>query len=1244
MVFRSPTFWIALPYLVLGVIAFIAIFRIMRHPEITIRNWIIILLAASGVWVLALGAEHLSPTLELKVLFDDLQWIGITLVTPAFLLLSLEISGKDKLLKFLIIPLVFIIPALILLTLATNNFHNLLLVNTRLESFGKLVALERDYAPLFLPFVIITYSQFFIGIINLLMLIRRPSNFYGNQIFWILLAGLGCILASFFDFSSVNPFPYIQWTALSLCTFSIIIALTIPNLRQKDLYNATQNLLLDAIPEPLLLLSPNQTVLAINPAAEIFIGQPAADIIGSPLASASEAIYRKIRKHIPITNFPRRITEEINIGREKFNLIISPSVEKNGRVQNYSILLSTEGAAASTAANMLRTLALIQALSKVAVQATSASSSEEIFRTFNQEFNKLDLNYVYVSLDRSRQNATIEHTSFDTGQFAHLERMVGQSFIGYSLPRSQFPPIAYQVEEKSPIFTNDYISTIRPVFKFFPEKIFKTGLSLVGISAETSGVFFSIEISDGTFGMMTIWGDSLSESDLPSFSIFASQLANAIELSRKQEGDQQRHQEADRENALIISLNRVAARTSSSSSIDGVVEILSEELRKLSLNFYLSVIDKEEQHTEIKHTSLGRDVLRKASKLLNTDVIGYQIPRSNWPPMFTEALTTRQAVFLRDFAVDATHIFFAFSPEQGTNGLKLIAIDANTSGMHIPVDLLDGRTAVLSIWGDSISRKDLPTFQVFAVQIANTLERASIYEFELAQKETLERSNEMAGALSRIAAKTSAAENTEKVLDTLDEELRFLNLNYMLVIVSKDRQIAKLENMTMSGKAFARLKEMIRNSLDGVEMRREKWPSLVESAVDTEDTQFSTRILDLMPPSIYESRKKIVVQAFSQLGITDKSSAIVIPQRLSDRRLALFVIWGNSVREKDIPIFSVFANQVTNTYEKSHLIGLEHKQSEILEHSNNIIRALSSLASQVTSDTNLTTLLELMRVELGKIGLTFAYLNINDEETSHVEFLSIPDPELKGFKKKIGLDLIGLQTEIASRNEQSIMSIRENKPQFLADFWGYLKLVFKGLDKESRHVLRGTLRLSKIEPIPAIFLPILLGDGTIFFFIIWGSSLRKEDLTAFSVYKTQVESILESARLFHIAEREIEGRQAVQEKLTQSQKEFRGLFENAHDAIILTDPKTGLVLNANQRAELIFGYTNDEFKKISLESTTDNPAKLKAYFSEIIQSDLTLSFEIVQFKKGNPTPLNFQVNAGLVTLMDGLPYKASTVM
>ena len=1231
MDFSSSANWLALPYLILGVAAFISIARIMRHPEITIRNWIIILLAASGIWVLALGAEHLSVPLELKILFDDFQWIGISLVTPVFLLISLEISGKDKLRKSLTIPLIFIIPALIMLTVATNRFHNLLLENARLENFGTIASLERDFGILFLPFVIITYSEFIIGILNLLLIIRRPSNFYGNQIFWILLAGMGCIFASFFDFSSWNPFPFIQWTALAICTFSIIIALTMPKLRQQDLRNATRNLLLEAVPEPLLLISPGQIVLAVNPAAEVFFGKPGSEIIGRPLEDVSEVICRKLRKHFPAKKSPYRITEEIVIGRDTFTAILSPSIENTGRVLNYSILLNRDGAAATATANLQRTLSLVQALSRVAVHATSASSSEEIFRTFNQEFNKLNLSYVYVSFDKNRQNATIEQSSFDTRQFAHLESMVGQSFIGFSLPRSQFPPIAYQVEEKSPIFVEDYISAIRPVFRSIPENIFRTGLKLVGISEETTGVFFSIEISDGTFGMMAIWGNSLSESDLPSFSIFASQLANAIELSHKQEGDFQRHREADRENALIISLNRVAARTSSSSSIDGVVEILSEELEKLSLNFYLSVIDKEEQFTEIRHTSLNKEILRQAGKLLHTGIIGYQIPRPNWPPMFTEAFTTRQAVFLRDFDVDATHIFYDFSPEQAANGLKLIAIDTETSGMHIPVDLLDGRTAMLSIWGNTITRKDLPTFQVFAVQIANTIERASIYEFELAQKDLLARSNEMAAALSRIAAKTSAAENTAKVLETLDEELRFLKLNYMLVTVTEDRQVARLENMTMSGRAFDRLRHKIRNSLDEIEMRREKWPVLVENAVESEQPQFSTQILDLMPPSIYASRKKIVVQAFNQLGISDRSSAIVIPQRLTDGRMALFVIWGNAVKENDIPIFSVFANQVTNTYEKSHLIDLEHKQALALEHSNHIIRGLSSLASQVSNTTDITDLLKLMRTELGKIGLTFAYLNINDQETSHVEFLSIPDGDLKSLTKKIGIDLIGLKTEISSRNEESINAIREDKPQFLPDFWGYLNSVFEGFDKKGKDALRQTLRLSDPAPIPAIFLPILLGDGTIFFFIIWGPSLREEDLTAFSVYKTQVESILESARLFHIAESEIEERQAVQEKLAQSQNEFRGLFENAHDAIILTDPQTGLVLDANQRAELIFGYSNEEFKKISLESTTDNPAKLKSYFSEIIQSDLTLSFEIVQFKKGDPTPLNFEVNAGLVT-------------
>ena len=149
--------------------------------------------------------------------------------------------------------------------------------------------------------------------------------------------------------------------------------------------------------------------------------------------------------------------------------------------------------------------------------------------------------------------------------------------------------------------------------------------------------------------------------------------------------------------------------------------------------------------------------------------------------------------------------------------------------------------------------------------------------------------------------------------------------------------------------------------------------------------------------------------------------------------------------------------------------------------------------------------------------------------------------------------------------------------------------------------------------------------------IIWGASLREEDLAALDVYRTQMESMLETSRLFHLAEQEIAERRNAQNALIISQAEYRGLFENAHDAILVFDPTTLQVLDANERASAMFGYSQDEFMNVQFDTITENVTTWKEAITNIIQSKEHVNFELVQYCKGNRVPITTEVNAGIVT-------------
>ena len=66
-------------------------------------------------------------------------------------------------------------------------------------------------------------------------------------------------------------------------------------------------------------------------------------------------------------------------------------------------------------------------------------------------------------------------------------------------------------------------------------------------------------------------------------------------------------------------------------------------------------------------------------------------------------------------------------------------------------------------------------------------------------------------------------------------------------------------------------------------------------------------------------------------------------------------------------------------------------------------------------------------------------------------------------------------------------------------------------------------------------------------------------------------------------------RKPSEEELRRSERDYRALFENAHDAILIVDPDEGLILDANRRCSEIYGYTRAELIGLSLDRVWRNP-------------------------------------------------------
>ena len=112
---------------------------------------------------------------------------------------------------------------------------------------------------------------------------------------------------------------------------------------------------------------------------------------------------------------------------------------------------------------------------------------------------------------------------------------------------------------------------------------------------------------------------------------------------------------------------------------------------------------------------------------------------------------------------------------------------------------------------------------------------------------------------------------------------------------------------------------------------------------------------------------------------------------------------------------------------------------------------------------------------------------------------------------------------------------------------------------------------------------------------------------------------------------DITAEQRAREALRQSERDYRELFENAHDAIMILSgaDEDGIILDANQRACELYGFTRDEFVGMPLVKLVKDADRGRSRFRAALVPGARTTFETVH-RRHDGTEMALEVNAAAV--------------
>jgi diguanylate cyclase (GGDEF)-like protein len=190
-----------------------------------------------------------------------------------------------------------------------------------------------------------------------------------------------------------------------------------------------------------------------------------------------------------------------------------------------------------------RSNSLIRALAQVNTRAATAADLMGVLTTLGSELNKLGLRCAVALQDPSNHHVVLRYISLPPKLIKGMERIGKIKLEDFRIPVPK-PADGEGAPPKSSL-VQDPLTMIMSWIPDFPIPMARKVLKLIGVTETTSICDLPLITEGKLMGTLWMWGEGVHENDLPTVSLFANQVAAALqkanlitEVSRLAETDE----------------------------------------------------------------------------------------------------------------------------------------------------------------------------------------------------------------------------------------------------------------------------------------------------------------------------------------------------------------------------------------------------------------------------------------------------------------------------------------------------------------------------------------------------------------------------------------------------------------------------------------------------------------------------------------------------------------------------------
>jgi diguanylate cyclase (GGDEF)-like protein len=309
----------------------------VRNGGTILGRAFLFLITSAFIWTVAFILELSTLSLSGKLLFARIQFVGIVALPIAWLHLALVHTGRT--LHRVLWSLILAVGVGTLVFVLFVPLPNLFWGSPSLVQLGKRFAsMDYDYGPLF-TLVLMPYTMILILIsmgllVNLLV---RSHSVYRSQTLLILIGTLLPLSVNVLYLVGITPLQHVNYASATLSVTGLLFGYALFRYRYLDLYPLARDMIVEQLPDAVLVLNGNQVIIDANRMAKTLFPSTR-ELIGLDYSVFEKSFLEDTLLDVMVGTERKRADDPIPINGRLFD-ISKDQVEVTYGQGNYTVVM-----------------------------------------------------------------------------------------------------------------------------------------------------------------------------------------------------------------------------------------------------------------------------------------------------------------------------------------------------------------------------------------------------------------------------------------------------------------------------------------------------------------------------------------------------------------------------------------------------------------------------------------------------------------------------------------------------------------------------------------------------------------------------------------------------------------------------------------------------------------------------------------------------------------------------------------